>query len=190
LLKAGIEFADEGAPSPKLRERLGLDVLLDAAKVAKLGPKSTGILAKNYASLDALVKAGEHQWIIAGVPQAAASNLTALLADAERMAELRRADEAVRSLAAALPAKAASALPLEGLTYVITGTMETLKRDDATERLESLGAKVAGSVSKKTTGVFAGEAAGSKLDKANELGVPVYTEADLLALLTEHGVAP
>jgi len=190
LLDAGITFADEGAPSPKLRERLGLDVLLDAAKVSKLGPKSTGILAKNYASLDALVKAGEHQWIVAGVPQAAASNLSALLADNERTAELRRADEAMRSLAAALPAKAASALPLEGLTYVITGTMETLKRDDATERLESLGAKVAGSVSKKTTGVFAGEAAGSKLDKANELGVPVYTEADLLALLTEHGVAP
>jgi DNA ligase (NAD+) len=96
----------------------------------------------------------------------------------------------MRSLAAALPTKTATALPLEGLTYVITGTMETLKRDDATERLESLGAKVAGSVSKKTTGVFAGEAAGSKLEKATELGVPVYTEADLLALLTEHGVAP
>ncbi|HVI56360.1 MAG TPA: NAD-dependent DNA ligase LigA [Luteibacter sp.] len=190
LLDAGITFADEGAPSPKLRERLGLDVLLDAAKVAKLGPKSTSILARNYASLDALVKAGEHQWIVAGVPQAAASNLTATLADPERVAELRRADEAMRSLAAALPARAASALPLEGMTYVITGTMETLKRDDATERLESLGAKVAGSVSKKTTGVFAGEAAGSKLDKANELGVPVYTEADLLALLTDHGVAP
>lgn len=190
LLAAGITFADEGAPSPKLRDRLGLDVLLDAAKVPKLGPKSTGILARHYASLDALVKAGEHQWIVAGVPQAAATNLSAYLADAGHMDELRRADEAMRRLASALPAKAAAALPLEGLTYVITGTMESLKRDDATERLESLGAKVAGSVSKKTTGVFAGEAAGSKLDKANELGVPVYTEADLVALLTEHGVAP
>ncbi|SEN08503.1 DNA ligase (NAD+) [Luteibacter sp. UNCMF331Sha3.1] len=190
LLAAGIVFADEGAPSPKLRDRLGLDVLLDAAKVPKLGPKSTGILARNYASLDALVKAGEHQWIVAGVPQAAATNLAAYLGDPDRMAELREADEAMRRLAAALPAKAASALPLEGLTYVITGTMETLKRDDATERLESLGAKVAGSVSKKTTGVFAGEAAGSKLDKATELGVPVHSEADLVALLTEHGVAP
>ncbi|SEV89275.1 NAD-dependent DNA ligase LigA [Luteibacter sp. 329MFSha] len=190
LLAAGITFADEGAPSPKLRDRLGLDVLLDAAKVPKLGPKSTGILARHYASLDALVKAGEHQWIVAGVPQAAATNLSAYLADAGHMDELRRADEAMRRLASALPAKAAAALPLEGLTYVITGTMESLKRDDATDRLESLGAKVAGSVSKKTTGVFAGEAAGSKLDKANELGVPVYTEADLVALLTEHGIAP
>jgi DNA ligase (NAD+) len=190
LIAAGITFADEGAPSPKLRDRLGLDVLLDAAKVSKLGPKSTAILAKNYASLDALVKAGEHQWIVAGVPQAAASNLSAYLADAERHAGLRVSAEAMHALAEALPAKAASALPLEGMTYVITGTMESLKRDDATERLESLGAKVAGSVSKKTTGVFAGEAAGSKLDKATELGVPVYTEADLLALLAEHGVAP
>jgi DNA ligase, NAD-dependent len=190
LLAAGITFADEGAPSPKLRDRLGLDVLLDSAKVPKLGPKSTALLGKQYSSLEALVKASEHQWIVAGVPQAAASNLTAYLADPKHAAELARSDWAMQELLKALPAKAASALPLEGHTYVITGTMETLKRDDATERLESLGAKVAGSVSKKTTGVFAGEAAGSKLDKANELGIPVHTEADLIALLAQHEVAP
>ncbi|MGF6496193.1 DNA ligase (NAD+) [Luteibacter sp. 621] len=190
LLAAGITFADEGAPSPKLRDRLGLDVLLDSAKIPKLGPKSTALLGKQYASLEALVKASEHQWIVAGVPQAAASNLTAYLADPKNAEALARNDWAMRALLEALPAKSAAALPLEGHTYVITGTMETLKRDDATERLESLGAKVAGSVSKKTTGVFAGEAAGSKLDKANELGIPVHTEADLIALLTEHGVGP
>jgi len=190
LLAAGITFADEGAPSPKLRDRLGLDVLLDSAKIPKLGPKSTALLGKQYSSLEALVKASEHQWIVAGVPQAAASNLTAYLADPKNAEALARNDWAMRALLEALPAKSAAALPLEGHTYVITGTMETLKRDDATERLESLGAKVAGSVSKKTTGVFAGEAAGSKLDKANELGIPVQTEADLIALLTGHGVAP
>jgi DNA ligase (NAD+) len=185
-----IRFTDEGAPSPKLRERLGLDVLLDAAKVPKLGPKSTATLARHYANLDDMIKAGEHQWIVAGVPQAAASNLMAYLGDKANATAIRAHAAAMQALAAALPAKAAAALPLEGMTYVITGTMETLKRDDATERLESLGAKVAGSVSKKTTTVFAGEAAGSKLDKAKELGVPVATEADLLALLTKHGVAP
>jgi DNA ligase (NAD+) len=190
LLAAGITFADEGAPSAKLRDKLGLDVLLDSAKVSKLGPKSTALLGRQYASLEALIVAGEHQWIVAGVPQAAASNLSAYLADKEHAADLARSDWAMRALLEALPAKSAAALPLEGHTYVITGTMESLKRDDATERLESLGAKVAGSVSKKTTGVFAGEAAGSKLDKANELGIPVHTEADLVALLTEHGVAP
>jgi DNA ligase (NAD+) len=189
LLAAGITFADEGAPSPKLRDRLGLDVLLEAAKVPKLGPKNTALLAKTYRSVQELVSAGEHNWIVAGVPAAAAANLWAYISDPTHYRRLTNDFIDMTWLLDLLPARAAASLPLEGHTYVITGTMETLKRDDATARLESLGAKVAGSVSKKTTGVFAGEAAGSKLDKANELGVPVYTEADLLALLAEHGAA-
>jgi DNA ligase (NAD+) len=75
---------------------------------------------------------------------------------------------------------------LEGQTIVLTGTLSTLSREDAKERLEALGAKVSGSVSKKTSFVVAGEAAGSKLDKAQELGVEVWDEARLLALLAEH----
>jgi DNA ligase (NAD+) len=73
-------------------------------------------------------------------------------------------------------------LPLAGHTYVITGTLPTLSREQAQALLEQAGAKVAGSVSKKTTGVIAGEAAGSKLDKAMALDVPVLDEAALLAL--------
>jgi DNA ligase (NAD+) len=74
-------------------------------------------------------------------------------------------------------------LPLAGHTYVITGTLPTLSRDQAQALLEQAGAKVAGSVSKKTNGVIAGEAAGSKLDKAVALGVPVLDEAALLLLV-------
>ncbi len=74
-------------------------------------------------------------------------------------------------------------LPLAGHTYVITGTLPTLSRDQAQALLEEAGAKVAGSVSKKTTGVIAGEAAGSKLDKAVALGVPVLDEAALMLLV-------
>jgi DNA ligase (NAD+) len=73
-------------------------------------------------------------------------------------------------------------LPLAGHTYVITGTLPTLSREQAQALLEQAGAKVAGSVSKKTTGVIAGEAAGSKLDKAIALGVPVLDEATLWVL--------
>lgn len=73
-------------------------------------------------------------------------------------------------------------LPLGGHTYVITGTLPTLSREQAQALLEQAGAKVAGSVSKKTTGVIAGEAAGSKLEKAMALGIPVLDEAALLAL--------
>ena len=85
-------------------------------------------------------------------------------------------------------AAASAPRPLAGLTVVLTGTLPTLTRDEAKEKLEAAGAKVAGSVSKKTSYVVAGEEAGSKLDKARELGVPVLDEAGLLALL-DGGVA-
>ncbi|MEN0038436.1 MAG: NAD-dependent DNA ligase LigA [Cellvibrio sp.] len=78
-------------------------------------------------------------------------------------------------------------LPLNGLTYVLTGTLETLSRDDAKGHLLALGAKVAGSVSAKTDYVVAGPGAGSKLAKAEELGLKVMDEASLIALLREHG---
>ena len=73
--------------------------------------------------------------------------------------------------------------PLAGRTIVLTGTLPTLSRDEAKALLEAAGAKVAGSVSKKTSAVVAGAEAGSKLDKARELGVPVIDEAGLQALL-------
>ena len=74
-------------------------------------------------------------------------------------------------------------MPLAGHTYVITGTLPNLSREQAQDMLEQAGAKVAGSVSKKTTAVVAGEAAGSKLEKALALGVPVLDEAGLLQLV-------
>jgi DNA ligase (NAD+) len=82
-----------------------------------------------------------------------------------------------------------ASLPLTGQTFVLTGTLPTLSRDQAKDMLEALGAKVAGSVSKKTHGVVAGAEAGSKLDKAQELGIPVMDEEGLLALVASHGVA-
>jgi DNA ligase (NAD+) len=75
--------------------------------------------------------------------------------------------------------------PLTGSTYVVTGTLESMSREEATAALEAQGAKVTGSVSKKTTGLVVGEEPGaSKLTKAQREGVPLLTEADLLALLS------
>jgi DNA ligase (NAD+) len=79
-----------------------------------------------------------------------------------------------------------SAGPLQGQTVVLTGGLDSMTRDQAGARLEALGAKVSGSVSKKTSFVVAGSDAGSKLTKAQELGVPVLDEAGLLELLGRH----
>lgn len=80
---------------------------------------------------------------------------------------------------------AVDALPLNGKTLVLTGTLSQLNRDAAKQALQALGAKVAGSVSAKTDLVIAGEAAGSKLEKAQQLGVPVWGEDELVALLQD-----
>ena len=84
-----------------------------------------------------------------------------------------------------LPEQAASDSAFAGKTVVLTGTLPTLARDAAKALLETAGAKVAGSVSAKTDYVVAGESAGSKLDKANALGVRVIDEAQMLALLNQ-----
>ena len=76
--------------------------------------------------------------------------------------------------------------PLAGKTVVLTGGLASMGRDEAGDRLEALGAKVSGSVSKKTGIVIAGEAAGSKLAKAQELGIEIWDEAALLAFLAVH----
>ena len=73
-----------------------------------------------------------------------------------------------------------------GLTFVLTGTLPTMTRDEASEKIRMAGGKTAGSVSSKTSFVVAGEAAGSKLTKANQLGVPVIDEAALLSMLEKR----
>jgi DNA ligase (NAD+) len=79
-------------------------------------------------------------------------------------------------------------LPLAGLTYVLTGSLQEMDRGEAKAKLQALGAKVAGSVSAKTSCVVAGEKAGSKLTKAQDLGVDIINEAQMLALFAEHNV--
>ena len=82
---------------------------------------------------------------------------------------------------------APSRQPLNGESWVVTGTLSTMGRDDATQLLQTLGARVSGSVSSKTKCVVAGEKAGSKLEKAEKLGIPVINEAEFIELMKSHG---
>ncbi|HAI94713.1 MAG TPA: DNA ligase (NAD(+)) LigA, partial [Xanthomonadaceae bacterium] len=121
----------------------------------------------------------------------AATALHGWLAEPAQRNLLMRSVAAVDALAARVPvADAVEAGPLDGKTVVLTGTLVALTREEAKERLEALGAKVAGSVSKKTAFVVAGSEAGSKLAKAEELGVEIWDEARLQAFLADHGALP
>jgi DNA ligase (NAD+) len=188
LLARGVRIRDAHPPSAKLRAALAPAVVLERMAVPKLTAKRAEQLAARFDSVAAVAAASADALAGAGLPEESAAAVHAFFHGAEGRALARRTAEAVARLQAAVAhAGEAEAGPLEGRTVVLTGTLSALTRDEAKDRLEALGAKVAGSVSKKTSFVVAGEAAGSKLAKAGELGVEVWDEARLLAFLQSHG---
>jgi DNA ligase (NAD+) len=187
LLARGVTIGDAHPPSPKLRDGLTLAALLVDLEIPRLTRLRAEQLAAVFPDATALQDAPHHHFISAGLPADTASALAAWLEDADNAELLAQCGDALARLDALVPAVDAVAVgPLEGKTVVLTGTLSAMTRDEAKARLEALGAKSAGSVSKKTSFVVAGEAAGSKLAKAEELRVEVWDEARLLAFLAEH----
>ena len=188
LLERGVRIGDAHPPSAKLRPELAFATLLTDLEIPKVTRIRAEQLAAAFVDADALRDAPEHAFVTAGLPADSARALAAWLGDDANAALLTRAGAALAVLRARLPeGEASPAGPLEGKTVVLTGGLSSMSRDDAGAKLEALGAKVAGSVSKKTSLVIAGEAAGSKLAKAQELGIAIWDEAALLAFLAEHG---
>ncbi|CAD1790410.1 NAD-dependent DNA ligase LigA [Xanthomonas arboricola] len=191
LLQRGVRIGDAHPPSPKLREALSFASVLQDMDIPKVTPVRAQQLAAAVASFDALRSAGSDALLQAGVPAPVVASLLQWLERPENAALASAAQQAMETVLSRLPdADALQAGPLDGQTLVITGTLAALTRDAAKQRLEALGAKVAGSVSKKTAFLVAGEEAGSKLDKAQSLGVEIWDEARLLAFLGEHGQQP
>ena len=187
LLARGVEITDSKPPSPKLREGLALAAVLADMQIPKITRIRAEQLVAAFADADSLLAAPQHRLITAGLPAESAQALAAWLEDSANARLLGSCGTALARLHQLIPAAAAAACgPLEGQSVVLTGSLSTLTRDDAKARLEALGATVSGSVSKKTSFVVAGEAAGGKRDKAQELGVEIWDEARLLAFLGRH----
>jgi DNA ligase (NAD+) len=157
--------------------------LLHALGIPDVGEATAAALAAHFGTLEGLMAASPGQ--IQEVPDVGpviAASVHGWLADPQHRAELARLRAAGLNWPEGPPAPRTS-LPLAGLAIVLTGTLGTMTREAASEALRVLGAKVAGSVSKKTSYLVAGEEAGSKLAKARELGVPVLGEEGLAQLL-------
>ena len=169
-----LEQIERSKKQPLQRVLLGLGI-------RHVGERTAQALAEEFGSIDNLIAATEEELTrVNDIGPKVAATVREFFSNERNLALVERlrgygltftAERKVRGTA------------LNGLTFVLTGTLPTLTRDEAKERIEAAGGKVSGSVSKKTDYVVAGEEAGSKLDKAQSLGVAVLDEAGLLGLL-------
>jgi DNA ligase (NAD+) len=201
LERMGKKSAENLVRALEASKSRGLARVLHALAIRHVGETMSEALAAHFGSADALLDfahrytSGDEEAIATVAPdksgeRGAIENLARLSADVI-FAELDSA--AVRDVLAGLAhagvdlgAKKATVREVAGVagkTFVLTGTLPTLKRNDAADLIKAAGGKVSGSVSKKTDYVVAGEEAGSKLEKAEKLGVTIIDEAGLMALL-------
>ena len=158
-----------------------LDRFLYALGIREVGDATARILAGEFGCLDALMQATQEQLeAIHDIGPVVAQHIVQFFHQPHNQ------DVIARLQAAGIHwpnVERSTRQPLQGKTYVLTGTLSGITREEAKQKLQALGAKVSGSVSKKTTAVIAGEKAGSKLAKAETLGVSVLSEQDLMKLL-------
>jgi DNA ligase (NAD+) len=187
--QCGLQLQEQGELSAEFSASATLAGMLDKLNIPSVGPGGAQKLADKFASLEAVLAA---DWLDMRqtLPEKQAKAVREFF-DVPANAERARAIEAQLKAFGMhwhSEKKVVEGLPLAGQTWVLTGTLEVMSREVAKEKLESLGAKVAGSVSAKTSCVVAGPGAGSKLAKASELGVRVMDEAQFLSALADYGL--
>ena len=158
-----------------------LEKVIFALGIRHVGKKTAKVLAKKYKNIDALINADlEELTEVNDVGEIIAKSIKEYFSDEKNILlinELKELGLNFKYLSNNENDK------LEGMTYVLTGTLEKYKREELTDILESLGAKVTSSVTKKTTGVIVGDKPGSKYDKALKLGIKIYNEEDIDSLI-------
>ncbi len=162
------------------KRKVELARLLVGLSIPQVGEETAILLAKKFRTIDALADASEATLTeIDGVGPIVAK-------DVVEWFELKRHKDLIARLKKVLmivsPPKESKSLPFAGKTFVLTGGLDSMSRDEAKEKIRALGGDVAGSVSKNTDYVVAGESAGSKLDTARELGISVISEQEFLSL--------
>jgi DNA ligase (NAD+) len=171
-----LEQIERSKQAPLNRVLLGLGI-------RHVGERTAQALADEFGSVDALIGASEEDLTrINDVGPKVAQAIREFFDNKRNLDLVERLRKAGLTFAAEKRVRGST---LEGLTFVLTGTLPNLTREDAKEKIESAGGRVSGSVSKKTSYVVAGEEAGSKLDKATSLGVKVLDEAGLIELLEQ-----
>jgi DNA ligase (NAD+) len=163
-------------------KQAGLARLLMGLGIRMVGERTAELLASEFGSMEALAAASQEDLErVQEVGPKVAASVHEFFSVEKNRELVRRLQELGLKMTAE---KKQRSTQLEGLTFVLTGTFPTLSREEAKEKIEAAGGKVSGSVSKKTNYVVAGEEAGSKLAKAQELNIPVIDEAALLSMLS------
>jgi DNA ligase (NAD+) len=181
LLAQGIELQQEADIAAALQGAISLPMLLQRLDIPGVAKTGATALADHFRSLEPLLQAdAEALESVAKLSKKARSGLLQKLAEPDWCEQARALEQQLKAFGMHWqcegPSDTGSTQPLAGQTWVLTGTLETMTRDEAKDRLLALGAKVSGSVSGKTQCVVAGPGAGSKLNKATELGIEVLDE--------------
>ncbi|PNG40148.1 DNA ligase (NAD(+)) LigA [Pseudomonas protegens] len=187
--QCGLVLQDQGELGAEFAASTTLGGMLDKLNIPSVGPGAAQKLADKFGSLQGVIAA---DWLDMrqALPEKQAKSVREFFDNPANARLAQAIEEQLKAFGMHWQSekKVVEGLPLAGKTWVLTGSLELMSRDVAKEKLESLGAKVAGSVSAKTHCVVAGPGAGSKLAKANELGLKVLDEAAFVAFLVDHGI--
>jgi DNA ligase (NAD+) len=184
-----MQLQDTGDLGAEFAASATLGGMLDKLNIPTVGPGAAQKLADKFGTLEAVVRA---DWLDMRqtLPEKQAQAVRAFFDIDENAQRALAIEQQLKDFGMHWHSekKVVEGLPLAGQTWVLTGSLELMSRDVAKDKLEGLGAKVSGSVSAKTHTVVAGPGAGSKLTKANELGLKVLDEEAFVAFLKKHGV--
>jgi len=183
LERVGEKTADALLDQIERSKKQSLQRVLLGLGIRHVGERTAQALAEEFGSIDALIAATEEELTrVNDIGPKVAATVREFFSNERNLALVERLRDYGLTFTAERKVRGTT---LSGLTFVLTGTLPTLTRDEAKERIEAAGGKISGSVSKKTSYVVAGEEAGSKLEKAQQLGVAVLDEAGLMAMLAD-----